>query len=146
MTSEAPWHAGFPTATSSAGRISPEDLHTRLGAGDKDILVVDLRRTDFEIVVDPSIDGFIKGAINLPAHTFYPTLPGLVPILSQFKEVVFHCQSCSATSRAARASSWFQDALNEQGIPADKCKPLVLDGGIKGWLKIYKDNSLTCPL
>ncbi|KAF9016418.1 Rhodanese-like protein [Hymenopellis radicata] len=136
MSSEAPWHASFPTPTSSVGRISAEDLHARLRAGDKDVLVVDLRRTDFEI-------GFIKGAINLPAHSFYPTLPSLIPILSRFKEVVFHCQSCTATSRAARASSWFQDALNERGIKEDECKALILDGGIKGWLEKYKDDALT---
>lgn len=26
---------------------------------------------------------FIKGAVNLPAHSFYQTLPSLMPILSR---------------------------------------------------------------
>jgi len=104
--------------------------------GNRDIQVVDVRRTDFELA-------FIKGAINLPAHSFYPTLSGLVPILSRYKQVVFHCQSCSATGRGVRTAGWFQDALNEQGIKADVCEALILDGGIKGWVEEYKEDPWT---
>lgn len=67
-------------------------------------LVVDVRRTDFEVryAMDrcrtgkrdapgelsslnslPTQVAFIRGAVNFPAHSFYQTLDSLVPILSR---------------------------------------------------------------
>ncbi|KIY71439.1 Rhodanese-like protein [Cylindrobasidium torrendii FP15055 ss-10] len=134
---ETPWHAAFPAATSKPSHITSEDLHARLSANEAGLLVIDTRRTDFE-------DAFIKGAINLPAHSFYPTLPGLVPVLSKYETVVFHCQRCVPGSRGDRTAAWYQDALNDAGITTSKA--LVLEGGIQGWLVKYKEDGLTIKL
>lgn len=105
--------------------------------------------------------------MNLPAHSFYPTLPGLVPILSRcarlqvpshsapflltkrsarsYRNVVFHCQSSSG--RGPRCAGWYQDALDRAGISREQSKAAVLTGGIKAWLaKHGDDDELTTKL
>lgn len=70
---EAPWHAAFPTAKSSPDSVSKEELLAWLQEGKeggKDFVLVDLRRTDYE-------GGTIRGSINLPAQSLYPTIPYL---------------------------------------------------------------------
>lgn len=87
---------------------------------------------------------FIRGAINLPAHSFHPTLPSLIPLLVPYKRLVFHCQSSSG--RGPRCAGWLQDALNELPSSSGEGKPeaLVLTGGIKGWYEAYgEDESVT---
>ncbi|GAA5999089.1 uncharacterized protein JCM10292_003318 [Rhodotorula paludigena] len=134
---EAPWHAAFPTprATVVGGDIpslTADELQAKLEAEPelekRSFVVVDVRRTDFE-------DGFISGAINLPAHSLYPTLPGLLPMLSRHALVIFHCNSCSAGGRGHRSAGWYQDALDQAGVGKDVSRAAVLEGGIKGWLK-----------
>jgi arsenical-resistance protein 2 len=51
-----------------------------------DFLLVDLRRTDFE-------GGTIKGSLNLPAQSLYPTLPTLFNLVRSagVKDVIFYC-------------------------------------------------------
>ncbi|GAA5843503.1 hypothetical protein JCM9279_000770 [Rhodotorula babjevae] len=137
---EAPWHAAFPApratlADGTLALLSVDELHHALIAADDaktSTLVVDVRRTDFET-------GFIRGAINLPAHSFYPTLPSLVPILSRYRTVVFHCQS--SNGRGPRCAGWYQDALDEAGISREESKAIVLTGGIKAWIERYGDDS-----
>ncbi|GAA5980240.1 hypothetical protein JCM5350_000884 [Sporobolomyces pararoseus] len=132
---EKPWHAAFPTPQSSLqdstlSSISVSHLRDQIreqpDLSKRDFLVVDVRRTDFE-------DAFIRGAINLPAHSFYPTLESLIPTLSSYKQVIFHCQSSSG--RGPRTAAWYQDKLNELGIPKEKSQGVVLTGGIKAWVK-----------
>ncbi|GAA6053208.1 hypothetical protein JCM3770_000032 [Rhodotorula araucariae] len=143
---DAPWHAVFPTPKSTLDNatlaaISVDELKARLTSSDfasDDVLVVDVRRTDFEI-------GFIRGAVNLPAHSFYPTLPSLLPILSRYRTVVFHCQSSSG--RGPRCAGWYQDALDAAGVPRERSQAAVLTGGIKAWLERYgADEALTVKL
>ncbi|PVG01339.1 Rhodanese-like protein [Serendipita vermifera] len=131
-TQPLPWHASLPQPVSKPERISCEELKA-LMEGDlingKDYIVVDVRRTDFE-------DGFIKGALNLPAHSFYQTLPAIVAILGHIPRVIFHCNNCGPTGRGPRTAGWYADKIAEiQG----KSTALVLEGGIKQWLARYRD-------
>ncbi|GAA5867272.1 hypothetical protein JCM8547_003143 [Rhodosporidiobolus lusitaniae] len=137
---EQPWHAAFPSPTAqlsdgSLDSITAEELRD-LFTGERtegDFLVVDVRRTDFD---EPPY--FIKGAINLPAHSFYQTLPSLLPILSRYRLVIFHCQSSSG--RGPRCAGWLQDELNEKGVGKETSRAVVLAGGIKRWVEKYRED------
>ena len=88
---------------------------------------------------------FVRTAINLPAHSLYQTLPGLLPLLRRIPLVIFHCQSCGATGRGARTAAWYQDALDKEGIKTSEGR--ILTGGIKGWIEKYgEDEKLTTKL
>lgn len=90
---------------------------------------------------------FIRGAINLPAHSFYQTLPGLLPILTQYRSVIFHCQS--SNGRGPRCAGWYQDALDDisTGGEAIDSRAVVLESGIKGWCARFgEDKDLTVKL
>ncbi|KAA1475295.1 Rhodanese-like protein [Dentipellis sp. KUC8613] len=132
-----PWHQEFPEPASTPIRMTVEELHAQLSTAGKDggILVVDVRRTDFE-------NAFIRGAINLPAHSFYPTLPTLVNVLSRYHTVVFYCGS--SNGRGPRVAGWYQDALGAQGITTSRA--VVLEGGIKAWVQKFGESDLTCKL
>ncbi|ORY92853.1 Rhodanese-like domain-containing protein [Leucosporidium creatinivorum] len=137
---EKPWHAAFPSPTSKPVRVEAEELRKWIELkpklDDRDWIVIDVRRTDFEVA-------FIKGAINLPAHSFYQTLPSLLPILTRYSNVVFHCQSSSG--RGPRCAGWYQDALDERGIKNSEA--VVLTGGIKRWVELYgEDGEATTKL
>ncbi|SCZ98568.1 BZ3500_MvSof-1268-A1-R1_Chr3-1g05469 [Microbotryum saponariae] len=146
LPSQAPanWWEAFPSPLAQADKMTTHELKEMMldaakegGEGtEKRFLVVDVRRTDFE-------DSFIKGAINLPAHSFHPTLPSLLPILSQYPLVIFHCQSSSG--RGPRCAGWYQDLLNERCIQSSRA--VVLEGGIKKWrLENGGDESLEIKL
>ncbi|CAE7129330.1 unnamed protein product [Rhizoctonia solani] len=129
----AQWHDAFPTPPFDTPRMSAEILaetikHKSAGV---DYVVVDVRRTDFERVV-------IKGAINLPAQSFYPTLPTIVALLSKTPDVIFHCNSCTETGRGPRAAGWYASQLKQLGITTSKA--WVLDGGIKRFEILYGDS------
>ncbi|GAA5977830.1 hypothetical protein JCM11641_006085 [Rhodosporidiobolus odoratus] len=144
---ERPWHAAFPSPKASPSNnmvnsISAQELRAKMDkqreATRNGWIVVDVRRTDFE-------DAFIKGAINLPAHSFYPTLPSLLPILSRYPLVIFHCQSSSG--RGPRCAGWYQDALDAAGLSKDISRAVVLTGGIKDWVAAYgEDGEVTVKL
>lgn len=133
---EVPWYNAFPEPKSIPDGISAEKLHALL-LESPSVLVVDVRRTDFE-------GSFIKGAINLPAHSFYPTLQAVTPILARYRLVVFHCNSCKPGGRGPRSAGWYQDELDRQGVTESRA--VVLEGGIKGWVDKYGDDELTCKL
>ncbi|KAK0197061.1 Rhodanese-like domain-containing protein [Armillaria mellea] len=120
---EVPWYNAFPEPKSIPDGVSAEKLHALL-LESASVLVVDVRRTDFE-------GSFIKGAINLPAHSFYPTLQGLTSILARYQLVVFHCNSCKPGGRGPRVT---------------ESRAVVLEGGIKGWVDKYGDDEFTCKL
>jgi len=88
----------------------------------KEYIVVDVRRADFE-------DAVIAGAVNLPAHSFYPTRQTATTLLSPIPLVIFHCQSCSPTGRGPRVAGWYAEELKNRGIASSEA--LVLQGGIK---------------
>ncbi|OQE08867.1 hypothetical protein PENVUL_c008G02155 [Penicillium vulpinum] len=96
----------------------------------KDFVLVDLRRTDFE-------GGTIRGSLNLPAESLFPTVPTLYSILSQGRvaNVVWYCGS--SRGRGVRAANWFAEYLERQKDM--EMKSLVLEGGIKGWVAAGKD-------
>ncbi|KAL1967000.1 hypothetical protein VTN77DRAFT_3524 [Rasamsonia byssochlamydoides] len=123
-----PWHAAYPAPRNVAPLLSREELLRWFRDGSKrvgrDFVLVDLRRNDFE-------GGTIRGSLNLPAQSLYPTIPILYSILSETKvqAVVWYCGS--SRGRGPRAAGWFADYLEEQGNTS--LKSLVLEGGIKGW-------------
>jgi len=132
-SSNAPWHSAFPTPSFDSPRISVDDLVELIKTkkAGVDYVVVDLRRSDFE-------GAFIKGAVNLPAHSFYPTLSTNIALLSRIPKIVFHCQSCSATGRGPRGAGWYAKGLKERGITTSQA--LVLDGGIKAFVAAHGED------
>ncbi|KAI0312890.1 hypothetical protein OF83DRAFT_600739 [Amylostereum chailletii] len=129
------WAASFPQPRTVPPKISTDELVELMQTqkAGVDFVVVDVRRTD--------IEALIKGAINIPAQTFYQTLPTLLPILSRIPKVIFHCQS--SLGRGSRCAGWYADAL-----PADATsESLVLEGGIKAWLERWVgDDNMAIPV
>ncbi|CAG7849864.1 SubName: Full=Uncharacterized protein {ECO:0000313/EMBL:CCA73726.1} [Serendipita indica DSM 11827] len=130
----SPYEA-YPTPRLDTQRISPEKLAelVKTKVAGRDYLVVDVRRTDFENV-------FIKGALNLPVDSFYPTKETVTKILSPIPTVVFHCKSCTETGRGPRAAGWYREELAKQGIDETQSCALVLDGGITAFAERYGDD------
>ncbi|KAF8605085.1 hypothetical protein BDV93DRAFT_537565 [Ceratobasidium sp. AG-I] len=134
FATETQWHAAFPIPSFDIPRMGAEvlaEMITQKVVG-VDYIVVDVRRTDFE-------SAFIKGAINLPAHSFYPTLPTIATLLSPIPSVIFHCNSCSETGRGPRVAGWYAQELQQRGIVTSKA--WVLDGGVKEFVAKYGDNA-----
>ncbi|KAJ7149025.1 Rhodanese-like domain-containing protein [Mycena crocata] len=134
------WHAAFPNPTATPDSITVDDLAEMIRGGKimKDYLVVDVRRTDFE-------NATISGCLNLPAHSFYPTLSTVVALLSNVPLVVFHCNSCKPGGRGPRAAGWYQDVIDAQGSGTSRA--VVLEGGIKAWVEAFgEDDRLTKKL
>ncbi|KAL4878044.1 Rhodanese-like domain-containing protein [Aspergillus karnatakaensis] len=132
---ETPWHASFPAPkTTSPASLPRETLLSWLTPGPNarvsgsDFLLVDFRRVDFE-------GGTIRGSLNLPAQSLYPTLETLFVLVRSagVRDVVFYCGS--SQGRGTRAAGWFADYLNEKGVSESKVKSWRLEGGIKGWVK-----------
>ncbi|BCS26621.1 putative arsenate reductase (Arc2) [Aspergillus puulaauensis] len=136
MTEPAPWHASFPNPrTSDPAALPRPTLRQWLQQGTKtpgsDFLLVDLRRTDQD-------GGTIRGSLNLPAQSLYPTLSTLYSLVraAGVKDVVFYCGSCGG--RGTRAAGWFADYLADQGADGE-VKSWKLEGGIKGWVNEGED-------
>ncbi|PVG04094.1 Rhodanese-like protein [Serendipita vermifera] len=140
-SSQQPWPASLPEPVSKPKHITPEELKaiiTKEGAvSGRDYIVVDVRRTDFE-------NAFIKGAVNLPAQSFYQTLPTTATVLGNTPQVIFHCNHCTPTGRGPRCAGWYADEIARQGKSSEA---LVLEGGIQNWLSQYGDvEDLTVSL
>ncbi|KAJ4987410.1 arsenate reductase [Stagonosporopsis vannaccii] len=125
--SDAPktnWHDAFPAPQITAPIITREDVLPILNSAD--LLLVDVRRTDFE-------GGTIKGSLNLPAHSFYLNRAVLFDLCKRagVTKVAFYCGS--SNGRGPRCSGWFADYIAEKGD--DQIQSLTLGGGIKGWVK-----------
>jgi arsenical-resistance protein 2 len=90
-TSSIPWYASYPEPRNKQpGAVTREQLLAMMTDGQsnagKDYILVDVRRTDF-------LGGTIRGSINLPAQSLYPTIP---TIYSLFKaagvvKVIWYC-------------------------------------------------------
>ncbi|KAL2150917.1 hypothetical protein VTH82DRAFT_6015 [Thermothelomyces myriococcoides] len=92
-----------------------------------DFLLADTRRTDCK-------GGTVRGAITLPAYTFYPTRKTLYDLCKQagIKKVIFYYGS--SQGRSPRCAAWFRDYVNHAGgVQESK----VMAGGIRGWVKAY---------
>ncbi|KAJ7236213.1 Rhodanese-like domain-containing protein [Mycena rebaudengoi] len=134
------WFAAFPNPTAQPGSITPAELPTLMREKDiiKDYLVIDVRRTDFE-------EASIVNALNLPAQSFFQSLPAIVALLSPVPLVIFQCNSCKPGGRGPRAAGWYQDAIDAKGISTSQA--LVLEGGIRAWITAYgEDEVLTKKL
>jgi len=137
------WHSAFPQPKGNGQPLAVEDLYALIKDSSKvpgkDYLVIDTRRADFETA-------FIKGAINLPAHSFYPTLPTIRTLISHVPLLIFHCNSCKPGGRGQRVSGWYLDALGAEGS-SDKVEVKYLEGGIKAWIDRYgSDEEVTVQL
>ncbi|KAF3224900.1 hypothetical protein TWF106_003343 [Orbilia oligospora] len=104
LSDGSPWHAAFPSPrTTKPGALTRKDVLELLQKeGTKDFVLVDLRRNDYE-------GGTIRGSINLPAQSLYPTIPTLYDLFKagNVKQVIWYCEM----------------------------KSVILEGGIKGWVK-----------
>ncbi|TFA97862.1 hypothetical protein CCMA1212_010424 [Trichoderma ghanense] len=121
-----PWHAAYPTPDTVVKATSREEVLELMKQGAKDYILVDLRRADHE-------GGLIRGSINLPAQSVYPSIPTLYRLLKAagIVKVIWYC--ASSRGRGPRAAAWFDDYLAKCG-EADM-QSLILSGGIKGWVK-----------
>ncbi|KAI1331485.1 Rhodanese-like domain-containing protein [Xylariaceae sp. FL0255] len=127
MAQEQPWHAAFPAPkTTEPLSLTREEVLAKLVSGEvgRDVVIVDLRRNDFE-------GGSIKGAINLPVQSLYPTIPTLYGLFQAagVKFIIWYCNSCG--DRGTRAAGWFQDHIDDKNN--EDMKSAILIGGIKGW-------------
>jgi len=128
-SAEAPWHAAYPAVkAASILTITCKELLHWYEEGKKpglDFVLVDLRRADHE-------GGTIKGSINLPAQSLYPSLPTLYTLFSEAKipYVIWYCGS--SKGRGNRAAGWFADHLSEKA--GNKMQSMVLVGGIQEWV------------
>ncbi|KAK0749856.1 arsenate reductase [Schizothecium vesticola] len=124
----SPWYSAYPAVKGDVKGLSRdavlELLHTE-GAGTAFVLV-DVRRADHE-------GGTIRGSINLPAQSLFPTIPTLYALFKAAgaKKVIWYCGS--SKGRGTRAAGWFGDHLDERRD--EEMESLILEGGIKGWAK-----------
>ncbi|OJD19918.1 hypothetical protein AJ78_00112 [Emergomyces pasteurianus Ep9510] len=131
---ETPWHEAFPAPKTKAAGISRSEVLGWLKDAPKktaavDFVLVDLRKADHE-------GGTISTSINLPAQSLYPSIATLYAIFKQagVKKVIWYCGS--SLGRGTRASGWFADyILEKEGEGAAGIQSLVLEGGIKGWVR-----------
>ncbi|EEP77889.1 conserved hypothetical protein [Uncinocarpus reesii 1704] len=127
QTEETPWHAALPAPKLKANTISRTEVIQWLPSkpAPLDFVLVDVRRADHE-------GGTISGSINLPAQSFYPSIPTVYAIFKQanVKKVIFYCGS--SKGRGTRAGGWLADYLAEHDSTG--MQSLVLEGGIKGWV------------
>ncbi|KAL8341218.1 hypothetical protein RB601_005730 [Gaeumannomyces tritici] len=128
-----PWHATYPAPRKPEQQgATREEVLAMLKAqlkdqnrgGPRDFVLVDLRRTDYE-------GGTIRGSINLPAQSLWPTIPTLYSVLkaASVRKVIWYCSS--SRGRGTRAAGWFADYISDQGD--GDMRSLVLVDGIKGW-------------
>ncbi|KAK1920582.1 hypothetical protein DB88DRAFT_503455 [Papiliotrema laurentii] len=116
-----PAHSRMSTASSSSV-TGVDEQHSLLHDSSSDsVIVVDVRRTDIE---DP-MAFLISNAINLPAQTFFHTLPAVIPLFQR------------SQGRGPRCAAWYEDALVERKLPVNA---YVLSGGIKAWASKYRDE------
>ncbi|KAK3177467.1 hypothetical protein K4F52_009758 [Lecanicillium sp. MT-2017a] len=159
---EAPWHAAYPSPRSTkAAGITRQELLKKMedsgndGTKPKNFLLVDLRRTDYEVRACLSFGhatllpsrpsglfanittvyrmqgGTIRGSINLPAQSLYPSIPTLHILFKAagLRSIIWYCGS--SRGRGTRAARWFQDYLDDCGDTG--MESLVLLDGVAGW-------------
>ncbi|KEY68594.1 hypothetical protein S7711_05777 [Stachybotrys chartarum IBT 7711] len=129
--STAPWHAAYPAPRHQPGSLTRDQVlqmiikSHELGTRPNFVLI-DLRRNDHE-------GGTIRGSINLPAQSLYPSIPALYGILKEagVHKVIWYCSS--SRGRGTRAAGWFGDYLADHNIDNGNMESLVLAEGVKGW-------------
>ncbi|KEF51889.1 oxidoreductase [Exophiala aquamarina CBS 119918] len=136
--SQAPaWHEAYPSPRNvSLLTIEREELLTQLQMGKQlgiDFLLVDLRRADHE-------GGTIKGSINLPAQSLYPSLPTLLNLCQAagVKQVIWYCGS--SKGRGSRAAGWFNDLIKDRNV--EGISSIILKDGVAGWANAGEDYTV----
>jgi len=128
----APWYAAYPAVKGEVKGMTRDAVLKLLKSEEagKTFVLVDVRRADHE-------GGTIRGSINLPAQSLYPTIPTLYTLLKAagVKKVLWYCGS--SRGRGTRAAGWFGDYLGERGD--GEMQSMILEGGIKGWAKAGSD-------
>ncbi|ETI25433.1 hypothetical protein G647_02206 [Cladophialophora carrionii CBS 160.54] len=130
MAQPSAWHEAYPTPRNQSPKVvTRQELRQWLQEGQKpgvDFLLVDLRRTDHE-------GGTIRGSINLPAQSLYPSLPTLLNLCQSagVRTVIWYCGS--SKGRGTRACGWFQDLLDDRQV-SGITSAILLDG-ITGWAR-----------
>lgn len=161
-----PWQAAYPVPKTTASSISKQDVLQFLEAGaipGKDILLVDLRRSDHEVknscgtlsrLLLTVQGGTIRGSINLPAQSLHPSIATVYQLVKAagVPRVIWYCGETtqvltmasrylpahfvspgSSRGRGPRAAAWFADHLMYLQEP--DVQSLTLEGGIKGWVE-----------
>lgn len=113
-------------------------------------------RPDWNWIDQPLQGGTIRGSINLPAQSLYPSIPTLYTLFKAagVKKVLWYCGmhpfalqrfaegslkipvvTGSSRGRGSRAAAWFADYISEHGDggSGSDMQSLILEGGIKGW-------------
>ncbi|KAL7926914.1 Rhodanese-like domain-containing protein [Trichoderma austrokoningii] len=125
----------IPPSAVSCDFIEPSDVYESIESvktagqdAQKDFLLVDVRRTDWE-------GGTVATSVNLPAQSFYQTRGGVYQLCKHagIKKVIFYCGSCG--TRGPKCAGWFQEYLDSIG--ETEMKAFILRGGVKGWQKMY---------
>ncbi|KFA51251.1 hypothetical protein S40293_05107 [Stachybotrys chartarum IBT 40293] len=129
--STAPWHAAYPAPRHQPGSLTRDQVLQMIIKSHElgtrpDFVLIDLRRNDHE-------GGTIRGSINLPAQSLYPSIPALYGILKEagVHKVIWYCSS--SRGRGTRAAGWFGDYLADNNIDNGNMESLVLAEGVKGW-------------
>ncbi|KAH6637991.1 Rhodanese-like domain-containing protein [Boeremia exigua] len=127
--SPPPWHAAYPAPRSTPATIRRESVLDMIKqsreTSSSDYILIDLRRNDHE-------GGTIRGSINLPAQSLYPTIPTLYTLFKSagLCKIIWYCSS--SKGRGNRAAGWFADYIEDQGD--EQMKSLALAEGVKGWV------------
>ncbi|KAI3571620.1 Rhodanese-like domain-containing protein [Fusarium oxysporum f. sp. albedinis] len=126
-----PWHAAYPpplnkTPAAMTRQAVLEMMKDSKNIAGKNYVLIDLRRTDHE-------GGTIRGSINLPAQSLYPTIKTLYSLFKSagVQKNIWYCSS--SRGRGSRAAGWFKDHLDEQGD--SHMESVILFEGITGWAK-----------
>ncbi|KAF5618611.1 oxidoreductase [Fusarium sp. NRRL 52700] len=133
-----PWHAAYPlplnkTPVAMTRQAALEMMKDSENIAGKDYVLIDLRRTDHELTHSAIQGGTIRGSINLPAQSLYPTIKTLYSMFRSagVKKVIWYCSS--SRGRGSRAAGCFKDHLDEQGD--GHMESVILFEGITGWAK-----------
>ncbi|WPH01046.1 Hypothetical protein R9X50_00388100 [Acrodontium crateriforme] len=126
-TPETPWHAAFPAPKLTAEVIPRQRVLQVMSMKIANMLLIDVRRTDYE-------GGTIRGSLNIPAHGFYWNRGTLYELAykADIEWVVFYCGS--SNGRGPRCAGWFLEFVRNVAQDPDM-QVMVLEGGIKGWVK-----------
>ncbi|KAK2686434.1 hypothetical protein QWA68_015156 [Fusarium oxysporum] len=133
-----PWHAAYPpplnkTPAAMTRQAVLEMMKDSKNIAGKNYVLIDLRRADHEVAPTFRIGGTIRGSINLPAQSLYPTIQTLYSLFKSagVQKVIWYCSS--SRGRGLRAAGWFKDHLDERGD--SDMESVILFEGIAGWAK-----------
>jgi len=127
------WWDAYPAPASPASSLEcgeVADLIRNPELGEKDFVVVDVRRNDHA-------GGHVRGSVQQPAQTFYDDLFKFYEEHKETKQVIFYCGS--SLGRGPRCAKWYQDYLDQQGNTESKAFWML--GGAKEWLLSYKGQA-----